>query len=598
MYCRKSSEDEERQVISNESQHDALEPISIRDRLVMREEISEEASAKMSGTRPKFNTMLKRIRKGEANAILCWHLNRLSRNAGDAAEIIELMDQGKLVEIRTPSQTFKNIPNDKFLVMLFCSQAKLENDNKSEDVKRGLEKKAKLGLYPGVAPLGYLNDKSKNRGERDLYNDPERFEFVKQMWRMLLARTHTPPQILKVANEEWGFRTRKTRRTGGKPLSITGLYHVFHNPFYYGWYEYPVGSGKWYEGKHEPMATREEFEQVQIILGRNGSTRPSRPLTFPYTGIIECGNCRGMITAEEKHHVRCTKCRHKFACGHRDRCPQCKTTIAEMSAPLLRRYVYYHCARRRTACRERSVELKDLEKLIKKELTRVHISAEFNKWTFRFLQELYLQDVDTVINSSQLRQKALSDCIKRLDKLVELKTSPGNEDGSLLSDEEYGQKRLKLLKERAMLESSRTEILKAEYALRESQETFRIAETAAIKFIQGSPQEKKEVLARIGSNLALKDKKLIIKAVSPFVFIRDFNSDELSENELLEPENSLVGSGQNHPTHSEKSSLLRDMDKVRTNAEKIRILASKVYHFFRSSKSDDASNHSHNFGVN
>ena len=160
IYCRKSSEDEDRQVISNESQENELDPIAARDRLTIRDKIKEEASAKVPGTRPHFNQMVKRIKKGEANAILCWHLNRLSRNATDAAVLVDLMDQGRLLEIRTPGQTFRNTPGDKFLITLFCSQAKLENDNKGVDVKRGLRAKATMGLYPGVAPTGYQQHNS------------------------------------------------------------------------------------------------------------------------------------------------------------------------------------------------------------------------------------------------------------------------------------------------------------------------------------------------------------------------------------------------------------------------------------------------------
>ena len=67
------------------------------------------------------------------------------------------MDRGKLIEVRTPGQIFRNNPNDKFLLNLFCSQAKLENDNKGVDVKRGLQAKVKSGWFPGAAPVGYKN---------------------------------------------------------------------------------------------------------------------------------------------------------------------------------------------------------------------------------------------------------------------------------------------------------------------------------------------------------------------------------------------------------------------------------------------------------
>src|SRR5205085_2283722 len=107
--------------------------------------------------RKLFNEMVRMIERGEANAILVWHPNRLSRNSVDTGLLIYLMDEGKLLEIRTPGQAFKNTPNDKFLFNLLCSQAKLENDNKSVDVKRGLKTKAGMGWRPGFAPLGYLN---------------------------------------------------------------------------------------------------------------------------------------------------------------------------------------------------------------------------------------------------------------------------------------------------------------------------------------------------------------------------------------------------------------------------------------------------------
>ena len=68
------------------------------------------------------------------------------------------MDQKSLVEIRTYTQKFTNNPNEKFLLMILGSQAKLENDNKSLNVKRGLKARCEMGLWPGIAPTGYFND--------------------------------------------------------------------------------------------------------------------------------------------------------------------------------------------------------------------------------------------------------------------------------------------------------------------------------------------------------------------------------------------------------------------------------------------------------
>jgi DNA invertase Pin-like site-specific DNA recombinase len=137
--------------------------------------LTESKSAKVAYKRPLFEVMLKMIESGEINAIIAWHPDRLSRNSIDAARLIEQMDKGKLIEIVTPGQTFKNTPFDKFMFMLQCSQAKMENDKKGVDVKRGLHKKASLGMYPAPAPIGYKNDKYAEKGNKVPLKDEEGF---------------------------------------------------------------------------------------------------------------------------------------------------------------------------------------------------------------------------------------------------------------------------------------------------------------------------------------------------------------------------------------------------------------------------------------
>ena len=128
-YFRKSSESEDRQVLSIPAQMDELSRLGKAENFTFKNIFSESHSAKNPG-RPVFDTMLSYIEAGEANAIVSWAPNRLSRNSVDTGRIIHLMDRGKLIEVRTPGQIFRNNPNDKFLLNLFCSQAKLENDNK------------------------------------------------------------------------------------------------------------------------------------------------------------------------------------------------------------------------------------------------------------------------------------------------------------------------------------------------------------------------------------------------------------------------------------------------------------------------------------
>lgn len=142
LYVRKSSEQDERQALSIEQQIKEMEVLAEHWGIKIIETRRESHSSKIAGTRPVFNKLIQDIRLGYFNGIIAWAPDRLSRNAGDLDILVDLMDQHKLVEIRTHSQTFSNNPNEKFLLMILGSQAKLENDNRGLNVIRGLKNKA------------------------------------------------------------------------------------------------------------------------------------------------------------------------------------------------------------------------------------------------------------------------------------------------------------------------------------------------------------------------------------------------------------------------------------------------------------------------
>src|SRR3989344_1614330 len=181
LYARKSSEDDEKQALSIDSQIKEMIQMAQRDGLEIVEIKKESHSAKASGLRPVFNELINDLRADKFDGILAWAPDRLSRNAGDLGSVVDLMDQGKLKEIRTYGQKFINSPNEKFLLMILCSQAKLENDNKSVNVKRGLRAVVEQGLWPCMAPTGYTNEKIKGR-EGYINPDPIRAPLIRQMF--------------------------------------------------------------------------------------------------------------------------------------------------------------------------------------------------------------------------------------------------------------------------------------------------------------------------------------------------------------------------------------------------------------------------------
>jgi DNA invertase Pin-like site-specific DNA recombinase len=293
LYARKSTEDDERQALSIDSQIKEMLGVAKRDGLKVIDVRRESHSAKASGARPVYQQLLADVRSGIFNGILTWAPDRLSRNGGDLGAIVDLMDQKLLVEIRTYSQSFRNNPNEKFLLMILGSQAKLENDNKSLNVKRGLKARAEMGLWPGIAPTGYLNDKRSDH-KCEILVDPVRSPIVKQIFEKIGRDRWSGRRVYMWLKNDLQFTTRR-----GKNLTLSTVYKMIKNPFYAGMYEFPHGSGNWYTGKHTSLINKELFQLTQEKIAEE-----NRPKTkfhdFTFTKLMVCGLCDSGITAQEK----------------------------------------------------------------------------------------------------------------------------------------------------------------------------------------------------------------------------------------------------------------------------------------------------------
>ena len=293
LYARKSTESEERQVLSIESQVKEMLQLAERENLEVVIMKRESHSAKETGQRPIFNEIIEEIKMGKYNGILTWAPDRISRNAGDLGRIVDLMDAGALLDIRTFGQRFGNNPNEKFLLMILGSQAKLENDNRGVNVKRGLRARVEMGLWPGVAPVGYLNQKQMDK-KCQVIIDPLRALIVKKIYEKMGHEKWSGRKIYHWLKFELNFKT-----IGNHNLALGNIFRVLQNPFYYGVFEYPKKSGQWYQGKHEPIVTKELFDLAQKQLKRDNIVRTSHE--FAFTKLMVCGLCGSMISAEEKY---------------------------------------------------------------------------------------------------------------------------------------------------------------------------------------------------------------------------------------------------------------------------------------------------------
>ena len=478
LYARRSSEESsDRQVQSIDDQVDRMKKLAKTLGLHIEHVYTESKSAKKPNNRPVFTEMMERIENGEASGIICWKLDRLFRNPIDFGRISWGLQQGVIKCIQTNERPYK--PEDN--VLLMSVEGGMANQyvlDLSKNVKRGVEKKRNDGWLPNLPPEGYLNDPAT----RTIIKDKERFNLIRKMWDLMLTGNYTPPKILVIANNDWGFKTRKFKRSGGKELAKSSIYRMFTNVFYAGIIS--SRNGKEYDGKHDPMVTLEEFERVQILLGRKGKPRPKKH-EFAFTGSMRCEECGCLYTAETKK---------KLIRGTGE----------------IRLHTYYHCTgkKRHYKCSQTKwLKIEDLENQIEQELESLTILPEFRDWALVYLRENNNTEIEDRTKIYDMQHDSVVKTQKQLDNLTRMRYSDMIDDETFEREKKSLQSSIKQLTQKLHETEAR-----AEHWLELTEKTFNFATYARNAFIKGDMQTKKEILLALGQNPTIKDGKINIRA--------------------------------------------------------------------------------------
>ena len=454
LYARKSTDVEDKQVLSIEAQITELRAFAKQNNLAIVEELIEKQSAKIPG-RPIFCEMLKRIEHGEADGILAWHPDRLARNSVDGGQIIYLIDCGHIVALKFPQFWFEPTPQGKFMLNIAFGQSKYYVDSLSENTKRGLRQKVRRGEYPSVAPIGYINDVRT----KSIVVDRKKARIIRQAFE-LYAKGNSRLEDISNFLAQRGICSR-----GGKRIHKTRARFILSNPFYTGLFKY---SGELHEGKYEPIITKKLFDTAQEILRQRGKPRhkqKNEPQAF--CGLISCAECSMMITAEKQK-------------GH----------------------IYYRCTKKKVKCAQPYVREEELDRQLSSLIQKVSLRADWAEKLLEMAEKdkaVSAQSVSAFVQESQNKIRAIQTKLQRLL------------DGYLEQDierETYREQKAVLLYEKKSLDEKMARIEQKQNDWLEPFQNWIKVATTLVKIARDSNLLEKKVIAKeiFGSNLLLGEK--------------------------------------------------------------------------------------------
>ena len=560
-YCRKSSESEDKQIQSIDRQVDELKMLQKQENLIVFGDYITESKSAFSPGREGFGQLVKWTYDGKINAWLCWHASRLSRNPVDAGNIIYLMDIGLLHHIKTKTRTYFNTPSDKFMLQLEFSMSKKDSDDKSQFVKSGLYKRYRKGLPTGKAFIGFINDMTKEKGDRGWKVHKERFQKVQLLLKRFLKGHDSISSVGEYARNELVLTTPKSKRQGGKLLPDSYIYHVLTNPIPAGFFFASDENGIKKRYELDPQLPRmisenEHYQILDILRNRTSSKWHKRQAL--YTGLITDPE-GGYIGADFKFQLICD-CKNKFAYLNRNHCPICKKSLKELKRPKYLSYVYYYNTKRRkakgiTAKAVRGERINQF--LIDYTRENLSLSKSLSDWAIKHLPEVEKKaDLE--------RQKLLADQEKFIQTIQQKKKKLRQMYmAEMITAEEYKEDIAELDARYAKIKSS----YRHQDWKKGPEELFGLVADLHIILEKGTSEEKKDILQRLGSNLTWDEEKLNInntRLVDAFIQARQ---NLKAEFDWFEPENYVVPKGQNTHFRVLYPSMLRLLDDVRTSIQ-------------------------------
>jgi len=471
IYARKSTENEDRQILSIEAQIFELKEFAAKEKLEIVSSFQEAKTAKEPG-RMKFAEMLSLIEKGKADGIISWHPDRLARNSVDGGKIIHFVDRGLIKSLKFPTFWFEPTPQGLFMLQIAFGQSKYYVDNLSENTKRGLRQKIRNGVWPSWAPVGYLN----NPKTKMIDVDPEKAPKIRKLFELYATGNHTFNSLSK-----W-CRENELRGNLGKHISISNIPIILRNIFYIGLMKY---KGEIFEGKHEPLISKKLFDKVQGMLKEKGRPQKIKKHNFAFVGLMKC-LCGASVTAEIK--------------------------IKKSG----KKYIYYRCTKKKGQCQEKYLREEILAGQIKSFLQKVSLSSQDTEKVLFELKKEELQAKEQAKITVQNLKEQLGQIEKQLEKLLDVYLS------EVILTNEYISRKQKILTQKLELQEKITDFEQKGLSWLGPAREFVLSLNQATELLSTENlSEMTTFLKNIGSNHILQNRQLIFSPKIPYDLVAE-----------------------------------------------------------------------------
>lgn len=476
LYVRVSSKEQETGGFSIDAQERLLREYALERRFHVTEVFKDVETAKRAG-RTSFGKMVCFLREhAECSVLLVEKTDRLYRNFSDYVTLDDFPDL-EIHFVKENSVIRKNSrSSEKFVHGIKVLMAKNYVDNLREETQKGMMEKARQGIWPSFAPIGYVNVLRPD-GKKIIEVDPLRGPLVAMLFKKYSGGDLSLSEVAKLARES-GLSPRGRSTLYGK----AAIQQILRNPIYRG---NVVWSGKTFQGIHEPLVSRELWNAVQDTLeGRRLQSGRRRKHNYPFARLIVCGHCGGLMTGQ-----------------------------------MHRRHVYYHCSGHFGKCPEPYLRQDRLQSAFSDVLRSLDIDSEVMDWLRQGIA-LRSHQRDEYRRSELARLRSEHERVKRLLLTMYEDKLAGKIPEWIFTE--------KLAEYQASLEDIASRIGKMEADappdLAKAVSIFEHSQEVARQFSSHSDPEKSKLLHGVVLNAIWKQESLSVRFKQPFDMIADASS--------------------------------------------------------------------------